>query len=534
MALSFIQSRHLYQNVVASIRRKSCPTVNHFCSCAVTVTKFTSSSRIRTRPFTSLINTNSNNLLFRYGEDMGEVRIWKNSSFRLLSSSSLTSLSSSFSAVPRSISPNHSFITQTSRKIGDYQHLHHENARKTGARFGAIERANNKSSGNKSWKKYIQNPARKRRLIQQEKEQHARMRILQQKQKHKELLDAERTSSGKLYPVSAIHIAQKIDLFPVISTLFARDYIKKQTFNKNSFVVQLPNDGGGRGSSTSSQPQQHPRYVAVFKFGSVVCFNCSPRYVATLVNNIKKHSTDPVLQGFERKENFGVLVRPPGTQDENNIAVGESSNDSHHLKAATNMSSTENDAVSTTSVTGDYCIVPELEINCVSVISNIMAQTVALDTYNDIVDDVLSEFFKINQDVTKTGKFRASDRDFLYKTVAQNNMIFVDMISKIRIKDRSDTAWNQTQYEPIHYQMKDEFEIDDRFDQIEFKLNLIQQNAKFFLEVLQSQKSNSLEWIIVVLIAVECVIMVLDMSGVGEGLMLALLEMMKLVPTTPK
>jgi uncharacterized Rmd1/YagE family protein len=59
-------------------------------------------------------------------------------------------------------------------------------------------------------------------------------------------------------------------------------------------------------------------------------------------------------------------------------------------------------------------------------------------------------------------------------------------------------------------------EIDDRFDQIEYKLNLIQQNAKFFLEVMQSQKSNSLEWIIVLLIGVECVIMCIDMSGMGE------------------
>lgn len=141
--------------------------------------------------------------------------------------------------------------------------------------------------------------------------------------------------------------------------------------------------------------------------------------------------------------------------------------------------------------------------------------------------------FRINKDVTKTGKFPSSHKDFLFKTVAQNNMIFVDMISKIRIKDRSDTAWKLTKYEPIHYKLKEEFEIDDRFEQIEFKLNLIQQNAKFFLEILQSQKSNSLEWIIVVLIAVECVIMCVDMSGMGENVMAPLLEIMQL-PAPPK
>lgn len=73
--------------------------------------------------------------------------------------------------------------------------------------------------------------------------------------------------------------------------------------------------------------------------------------------------------------------------------------------------------------------------------------------------------------------------------------------------------------------MKEEFEIDDRFDQIEFKLNLIQQNAKFLLQVLQHQKTNSLEWIIVVLIGVECVLMCVDMSGMGESMMGSLLSM---------
>lgn len=61
-------------------------------------------------------------------------------------------------------------------------------------------------------------------------------------------------------------------------------------------------------------------------------------------------------------------------------------------------------------------------------------------------------------------------------------------------------------------------ELDDRFENIEFKLNLIQNNAKFFLEVLHHQKSNNLEWIIVALILAECVLMCIEMSGMGHVL----------------
>jgi uncharacterized Rmd1/YagE family protein len=306
---------------------------------------------------------------------------------------------------------------------------------------------------------------------------------------------------GALFPVSAIHIAQTIDLSPVFSKIFARDFIKKQMFQKNSFVVQLP----------PLNAQDPPRYVAVFRFGSLVCINMSLRERNQLVADIKKHATDPVLEGSERTERFGVMLQQQvGGEDANDLGMEKDA------LAAVPISSL---------VTGDYCTVDELDMNGVAVISNILAQTVALDSYNDMVDDMLSQFAKINQTVTNKGKFDASHKQFLFQTFAKNNSIFIDMISKIRIKDRSDTAWNLTKYEDIHYALRDEFEIDDRFDHIEFKLNLIQQNAKFFLEVLQSQKSNSLEWIIVVLIAVECTIMCLDMSGMGERVVASIVNL---------
>jgi uncharacterized Rmd1/YagE family protein len=291
--------------------------------------------------------------------------------------------------------------------------------------------------------------------------------------------------AGRLYPVSAIHIAQTIDLFPLVSTVFTHQLIRKQLFGKSSIVVQLP-------PVTEHDP---PRYVAVFRFGSVVFLNVSPPEIAQLVRDIKKYSKEPVPTGFERKESFGILVKPDMYEE---------------------TTEEESSGPATPTVTGDYCIVPELDMNGVAVISNIMGQTVALDTYNDTVDDLLANFASINSTVAKTGKFTATDKDSLFKTVAQNNSIFIDMISKIRIKDRSETAWSITKYETIHYGLKSEFELDERFDQIEYKLSLIQDNAKFFLDVLQSQKSNSLEWIIVILISVECVIMCTDMSGYGE------------------
>lgn len=163
--------------------------------------------------------------------------------------------------------------------------------------------------------------------------------------------------AGRLYPVSAIHIAQTIDLFPLVSTVFTQNSIRKQLFGKSSIVVQLP----------PVSEHDAPRYVAVFRFGSVVFLNVSPPEIAQLVRDIKKHSKEPVPTGFERKESFGILVRPEMLEE---------------------TTEEESSGPAAPTVTGDYCIVPELDMNGVAVISNIMGQTVALDTYNDTVSPV--------------------------------------------------------------------------------------------------------------------------------------------------
>jgi uncharacterized Rmd1/YagE family protein len=283
------------------------------------------------------------------------------------------------------------------------------------------------------------------------------------------------------FPVRAVQAAQTIDLAAVMSKVFATKGARKM-MERQSVVVQLPpQDPSSNGSS-----DQAPRFVAVFRFGSVVFFNVSPRESSTLLAQLKKHAKEPVLSGFERKESFCVHIHPQAD---------------------------ENDKV----VTGEYCVVQELNMKSVDVISNVLAQSVALDSYNDTVDELLANFARINGTVIKQGNLTTVDRDNLFRTVAQNNSIFIDMVSKLGIKDRSDTAWNLTQYEDIHEGMKEEFAINLRFHDIEFKLDLIQQNAKFFLEVLQSQKSNTLEWIIIVLITFECGLMCMEMSGVGTG-----------------
>jgi len=270
--------------------------------------------------------------------------------------------------------------------------------------------------------------------------------------------------------VEAFYAAKTIDLTALVNSSLPSS-ATRWIYQRDSILLEL-----------SSVSCDMPSYVAVYRFGSIVFVNVNPRLKTKLLKSVKKFASEPSVTGLEKRENFGLLVNPDAPVPR---------------------------------VTTDHCVVQELDMNAVGVISEVLAKSVALDAYSETVDNMLDNFAQINSKISTSSKMDL-DKKMLFSKIAQNNRIFIDLISKLRIKARSQIAWDKGEYEVIHSGMLTEFDIDDRFELIQFKLDLIQQNSKLFLEVIHHQKSASVEWVIVWLIGFECILMCLDMSGQGS------------------
>jgi uncharacterized Rmd1/YagE family protein len=261
--------------------------------------------------------------------------------------------------------------------------------------------------------------------------------------------DIEENNNSKLAPTILDH---------PLSEFFASSPPLRHVFGRTNIIIQLsppPSD------CPPSLAPSVPRYIAVYRFGSVVFFNVTTKEASKLLEQIKKHSVDPIAVGFERREFFEMGLQP-------------------QLETATGV------------ITADRAMVRELDMNTVGVVSNIMGQTVALDWHNDTVDELLASFSNINTSVERTGNFSSMERHMLFQVVARNNSLFIDMVSKLGIKDRSDTAWHLSQYEGecraeckmfgfdendqyvltflwcllfqgLHYGMREQFDLDERF-----------------------------------------------------------------------
>ena len=217
--------------------------------------------------------------------------------------------------------------------------------------------------------------------------------------------------------------SQTIDVANILTKVFKNASLScRHIIERNSLIIELPSreqENVGDAFSTPSCSEYDTRYAAIFRYGSVVFFNVSTKDASRWVDKIKKHTVDPISRGFERKEFFEIAISP----------------DMEEMQEE---------------VTADFVKVKRLDMSNVNVIATIMAQTVALDSYNDVVDELLSTFASINSTVKRAGNFTEMEKESLFKVVAQNNSLFIDMIASLGIKDRNYTAWNMSNLEQIN------------------------------------------------------------------------------------
>jgi len=289
---------------------------------------------------------------------------------------------------------------------------------------------------------------------------------------------SEATTSAYDYmlPVRAYYVGSTIDVRGLAKQLPA--YPKE--FNREGVIIRMSpkmTETPNLDVDAPIPPEMLSRYLVVFKFGSVVFYNMGHREREECLKLARSFTSTPLA--VPMTDDYRVVVRP-----------------------------TLEDWASLES---DHIVLKRMDINNISVISSVLAQTVALEHYEQKVDGMVEIFSKLNKSTELTGDLNISKKR-LFSLVAENNNTLTELITKLGLLGRSDTAWQYAQYNIVWEGLRQDFELEDRFQDLDYKLNLIQTQVKFYLEILQNRKSDALEWIIIVLISLEICVSLYDMS----------------------
>jgi uncharacterized Rmd1/YagE family protein len=156
-------------------------------------------------------------------------------------------------------------------------------------------------------------------------------------------------------------------------------------------------------SITITLNEELKQYITVFQYGSVVFFNIPDDQHREHLKGISQHAlvTSTIPFGKQPTEAYRVIIH-------------------EHLEKPSVIKST-------------HLNIRSLDMNNISIVGTIMAETVALDYYAMMVDNMLHSFLEMNSKIQSTGNMDGLSAKELHQLVASNNIVITNVLSKVSI-----------------------------------------------------------------------------------------------------
>lgn len=216
--------------------------------------------------------------------------------------------------------------------------------------------------------------------------------------------------------------------------------------------------------------------IMVFSFGSIVLVNIPESDMSALLEYIRNLEGDIETKDWKNyTEEYEIRV---GTADEPEI-------------------------------TDTFAVVPQYEIFYAELVAIVIAKSVAMEKSEYQLGKILDKL-EAMIDRLEHGKLRVSDRE-LARTTASVARHQYNTINYIMILDKPDITWSNSDAALFYEKMSDFFELNDRYIVLTKKTDLLNNIINGFSSISHSIRGMFVEWIIVLLIVIEVILMVADM-----------------------
>ncbi len=157
----------------------------------------------------------------------------------------------------------------------------------------------------------------------------------------------------------------------------------------------------------------------------------------------------------------------------------------------------------------DRIVAPALVAPVVELLGLVLAQSVAMEYYEEDVTALSRRVDALAAQMKAKGRLTGSGDDatrFVGDILVTRNQI----VLTLSLLDAPPLTWEDARWDRLYRELRAAFEIEDRFRTLEQKLRLIQSNLEIFVDVVQHRRARMLEWIVIVLIAVEIVMAIVE------------------------
>ena len=216
--------------------------------------------------------------------------------------------------------------------------------------------------------------------------------------------------------------------------------------------------------------------VYLYYFGGIVFFNCSGDIIARFMDSIPQYAEHLKVQPqLPFQEEYRLEIDPEGEP----------------------------------AVANDCAVMPQYNLAFLDIICFVIAKSVALERIEERVDVVFDEVEGLIANLGK-GRLELPDRDMARLASSILSFKFTS-IAHIMVLDKPDITWDNPEADRLYLTMARLFELDERYQEIKHKSETLLDMTDVFTGLSHARRSARLEWIIIILIAIEIFIYLIQL-----------------------
>jgi len=215
------------------------------------------------------------------------------------------------------------------------------------------------------------------------------------------------------------------------------------------------------------------RYLYIFDYGVIVFAHYDAAAKTEMLALVQKYTSSPIATPLH--EEYQIEVNPE--------SVGNI-------------------------VKNNFVTVPALTPSIMRIVTLNTGQSVALEYYEVLTDDMITSSKHYILELERRGKLSISKTNLL-KYIGKVLNVKNSIIDNLYILDDPNLVWDNEELNILNRQLKANFEINTRFKDIDYRLQIIEDNLTLFTDVLNVRESSRLEWVIIILIVLEIAIALL-------------------------
>lgn len=157
------------------------------------------------------------------------------------------------------------------------------------------------------------------------------------------------------------------------------------------------------------------------------------------------------------------------------------------------------------SVKNSFVAVPQIDSAIIRIVMLNIGQSVALEYYEKLTDELITSSKHFILQLEQYGKINISKTNLL-KYIGRVLNVKNSIVDNLYILDDPNLVWDNEELNLLNRQLKSNFDINTRFKDLDYRLQIVENNLTLFTDVLNVRESSRLEWIIIILIAIEIVL----------------------------